>query len=83
MTDTRLARHLTRVLTSTGIVAPTAVQTARTQVRILYALVAPVSAAGVQVWNGTAFVTAPVKAWDGTTFVDAVAVRTFNGTSFV
>ena len=37
----------------------------------------------VKVWNGTAYVTAPVKVWNGTAYVNPLAVKTWNGTSFV
>lgn len=36
-----------------------------------------------KVWNGTAFVDAPIRVFNGTAFVDAVAVKTWNGSAFV
>lgn len=36
-----------------------------------------------KVYNGSAFVAAPVKVWNGSAFVDAVALKTWNGSAFV
>lgn len=36
-----------------------------------------------KVWNGSAFVDAPIKTWNGSAFVDAAAVKTWNGSAFV
>lgn len=37
----------------------------------------------VKVYNGASFVDGPTKVYNGSAFVDAVAVKTWNGTSFV
>lgn len=42
-----------------------------------------VGGATAKVWNGSAFVSAPVNVWNGSAFVGAVAVKTWNGSTFV
>jgi hypothetical protein len=37
----------------------------------------------VNVWNGSAFVSAPILVWNGSAFVNALAVKTWNGSAFV
>ena len=37
----------------------------------------------VKVWNGTAYIDAPVREWNGTEFIDVVAVKTWDGSAFV
>ena len=43
----------------------------------------PAPGINVNVFNGAAFVTAPLKVWSGSAFVDPVAVKTWNGSAFV
>jgi hypothetical protein len=79
-TSARDARHSARVALQGAATATDIIRDARHSVRVG---IGPAVGVSAQVWNGSAFVSAPVKVWNGTAFVDPVAVKTWNGSAFV
>ena len=76
--EARFAQIGARALTRLGIVEG---RFAQIGLRALVALLP--TGVTVNIWDGAAFLDAPVRTWNGTAFVDAVAVKTWNGTAFV
>ncbi len=62
-------------------VPPSTAQVAQVVLRTLVGNVA--TGLLVKVWDGAAWVDAPVKVWDGAAFVDPTSLKIWNGSAFV